>query len=593
MSHTTLRKTQFTRMLAFLVLLAILVAGCAPAATPTAAPQATEPPAAQTEAPAPTEPPAATEEPTEEPTTEPTQAPTEPSTPKTAARVRAAITGDESTITPYTYVTGFPGWNLLMMQYDSLYIIDRAGVPQPWLIGEAELSEDNRTYTLTLKENVTWNDGAPLTADDIKFTFDYFTANTQSRFTRDIRGYESSEVVDERTVKITLAKADPSYILTALADVPMLPKHIWETITTPAEHVFESVTNIGTGPYKLVEYQPDQFYRFEANTNYFAGQPTVQELVVVKFADVSSALAAFRTNEVDIIFPPVPPEQIELLGAIEGVSIAQGPQFTTQIIQYDMQKPPFDKLAVRQAIALALDRQDMVDTVYLGAATAGAAGWIHPASPLVNPNVSAEYDPEKARQLLEEAGIVDSDGDGIREFDGTPMTFELISPSADALRLRLAELAREMLLEIGIDLQVSAVEQTTWENAVWPDFDVNNGRNYATAMWGWSAPVQANASRITSLIHSDTAIGSLNLTGFVNEQADALSDQLLVETDLAKREQLIKDIQAVIAEQIPFIVLLYPDGIYAYWSSVYDGLVFITGQGVVGKLSFLPAEAQP
>src|SRR5690606_12700219 len=231
-------------------------------------------------------------------------------------------------------------------------------------------------------------------------------------------------------------------------------------------------------PYKLVEYQPDQFYRFEANPDYFAGAPAVDELVFVHFADDAGVLAALRSQEIDFSTQEVPPEQIELLAATPGMQVVQGPLYTTQMLNYDVTKPPFDRLEVRQAMSLALDRQDLVDTIYLGAATPGSTGWIHPASPLFNPEVVTEYDPARAQQLLDEAGIVDSDGDGVRELDGAPISFEFLVSSGDSLRLRLAELVSAMLAEVGIQANVSSVEQATWEEAVWPGFDVTQGRNY-------------------------------------------------------------------------------------------------------------------
>ncbi|MBC8264134.1 MAG: hypothetical protein H8E47_08445 [Anaerolineales bacterium] len=479
------------------------------------------------------------------------------------------------------------------MQYDTLFTMDVNGEPQPWLVSDYQVSEDNLTYTLDLREDVKWHDGTDFTAEDVKFTFEYFTENTHGRFSKDIGGFESAEVTGDYQVVITLSAVKPTYIVTAFADVPVLPKHIWEDIADPAERDWEIDANIGTGPYNMVEYVPDQFYRFEANVDYFAGKPTVGELVVVKLADTAGALSAFRTNEVDIVFPTVPPEQIELLGAVEGVKIAQGPQFSTQMVNFDTQRPPFDQLAVRKAIALALDRDDMVETVYLGAATPGSIGWIHPGQTVFNDSVVTEYNPDEAKRLLDEAGIVDTDGDGVREFDGAPMSFELVTPSANALRLRLAELAKQMLLEVGIEVEVASVEQTTWEDAVWPEFDVAKGRNYEMAMWGWSAPTLAEPSKVTWLIHSDPASGFLNLTGFASEEADRLSDALNASADPEERAQLIKDIQVVIADEIPFVMLMYPDGIYAYWATVYDNYAFIAGDGIVNKLSFLPEAARP
>jgi peptide/nickel transport system substrate-binding protein len=508
------------------------------------------------------------------------------------ARLRLAIVGDESTLTPYTYVTGYPGWNLLTLQYDTLYQLDLNGQPQPWLATAATVSEDGLTVTLDLRDDVTWHDGEPFTAEDVKFTVDYFKQYPQSRFTRALRPVASAAVEGDQRVILTLEAPAPSLELGTLADVPILPQHIWAEVTAPDEHVFAG-GNIGTGPYQLVEYAPDQFYRFEANADYFAGTPAVAELVVVKFADDAGTLAALRSGEVDIIVRPVAPEQIDLLAAMETLDVLQGPEFTTQMLTYDMTKAPFNRPEMRQAISLAIDRQDLIDTVYLGAATLGSNGWIHPASSLFNPAVETVYDPAQAQQILDDAGIVDGDGDGIRELDGTPLSFEFVLNGSDSLRLRIAELVSAMLKEVGIEATVTAVEQATWEAAVWPEFDVSKGRNYDMAMWGWSAPVQADPVRMGSLVHSDPAIGSLNLTGYQSDEADALAEAIAVEMDDDKRAELIGELQAVIAADLPFVMLLYPNGAYAFNSSIYAGWAFMAGQGVFHKLSLLPESARP
>ena len=510
-----------------------------------------------------------------------------------ATRLAVAIVGDESTLTPYTYVTGYPGWNLLTLQYDTLYQIDEQGIPQPWLATAADVSDDGLSVTLSLRDDVTWHDGEPFTANDVKFTVDYFKEYAHSRFSRDLRPVESAEVNGDDQVVLQLTAPAPSLELGTLADVPILPTHIWADVDNPDEHIFESGTNIGTGPYKLAEYEPDQFYRFEANSSYFAGTPAVNELVVIKFADDAGTLAALRSGEVDMIVRPVAPEQIDLLTAAENLAVLQGPLFTTQMLNYDMERAPFNRAEVRAAMTLAIDRQDLVDTVYLGAATSGSIGWIHPASPLFNSNVVTGYDVDAARALLDDAGITDSDGDGIRELDGEALSFDYIVNGSDSLRLRLAELVSTMLKEIGIEATVTAVEQTTWEEAVWPGFDVSQGRNYDMAMWGWSAPVQADPIRLSSLLHSDPAIGSLNLTGYQSARADELSESITSEVDGAARGTMIGELQAIIAEELPFILLLYPDGAYAYNAATYDDWVFMTGQGVFHKLSLLPEAARP
>jgi peptide/nickel transport system substrate-binding protein len=512
----------------------------------------------------------------------------------TAASVRAAITGDEGTLNPYTYVTGFPGWNLLMLQYDSLMQIDTEGLPQPWLASSVETSEDGLVYSIELVEGVTWHDGEPLTADDVVFTVEYFTNNpAASRFARDLNSVEGAEATGDLSVEITLTAPNPSFPLRALADVPIIPEHIWADVTTPEEHQFDDVSNVGTGPYRITEYSANQSYTLEANADYFRGAPAVDELVLVVFADDAGALAAMNSGEVDVIFGQVAPEQIELLDAQDGVDILQGPEYTNQLLNFDAQLPPFDDVAVRQAMSLAIDRQDLVDTVFLGAATTGNVGWTHPDSPAFNPDIETTYDVAAANTLLDDAGYEDSDGDGIREYDGEPMSFELITPSGDSLRLRSAELVATMLAEIGIQANVAAVEQATWEAQIWPEFDVANGRDYQLGMWGWSAPTQADPGQIAALMHSDPVIGSLNVTGYSSPEADGLIDELRVEGDPDARQELLNELQVLFAEELPFITLLYPDGAYAYNSTVYGGWAFISGQGIVSKLSLLPPDARP
>lgn len=527
-------------------------------------------------------------------TTEGSGAPPTTGAPSEPVSVRAAITGDESTLTPYTYVTGFPGWNLLMLQYDTLMQIDEDGVPQNWLAESIEVSDDGTVYTVSLVEGVKWHDGEDLDADDVVFAYQFYPSNpAASRFARAVASVTSVEATDSHTVVITIGAPNPSFPLLALADVPIIPEHIWADVTDPENHQFDGVGNVGSGPYRITAYSPNQSYTLEANADYFRGAPAVDRLVLVIFADDAGAIRAMTTGEVDVIFRQIPPEQIGPLGGRPGVEILRGAEYTNQLVYYDTERAPFDVLEVRQAISLAIDRQDIVDTVFLGQATVGNAGWTHPMSPVYNDSIVTEYDVAAANALLDSVGFVDSNGDGIREANGEPMSFELLTPSGDSLRLRSAELISQMLREIGIEINVASVEQATWEDAVWPGFDVNQGRNYEMAMWGWSAPTQADPGRTSMLVHSNPAIGSLNLTGFAHDEADALAARLGGEGDLAEREAILHRLQEIIADQLPFVTVLYPDGAYAVNTDVYGDWVYITGQGIVSKISLLLPSGRP
>ena len=137
------------------------------------------------------------------------------------------------------------------------------------------------------------------------------------------------------------------------------------------------------------------------------------------------------------------------------------------------------------------------------------------------------------------------------------------------------------------------METATWEEAVWPGFDIANGRNYDIAAWGWSAPIQANTIRVAQLVHSDPGIGFLNLTAFANADVDSVSAALLTEADPARATSLTQDLQQLIADNVPFVLLAYPDGAYVYNSDVYSAWEFIAGQGIVSKVSLLAPGDRP
>lgn len=531
------------------------------------------------------------EQPTSKPIEPPTQQqPTEPLSPPTEVPqesrlevLRLAIAKDEGSVNPYTYVTGYPGWFLMMLQYDTLYMMDSAGVPQPWLATEATMSEDGLTCEITLQEGVKWHDGQPLTAKDVAFSFNYYAEKKIGRFSRDMRDIESVDVIDDTHLTVHLKNPTSQFVYMVLLDVPIIPEHIWKDVENPKEHVFE--TNIGSGPYKLTEHIADQFYRFVANEEYWGGTPRVNELQFTIFADDTAMIAAFQAQEVDFIVRNLPPEQIENIKSMQGAAILSGSEYSQQLLYYDVQKEPFNKKEVRQALDKAINRDELVEVVYLGAATAGNPGFLHVDHPMANRDLKATYDPERAKELLEAAGLTDSDQDGIREMNGVPTNFELLTPAGNAMRQRLAELVADMLKQVGIGVNVSAVESTTWENKIWPEFDVTKGRDYDMGMWGWSA--SADPAVLAFYTHTDPAIGSYNLTGYSNPEADRLAEEIIQSTDIAELEVKVKEFQVLFADELPFITLLYPDGNYAYWSNVYDQYVFVTGQGPLSKLSFL------
>lgn len=512
---------------------------------------------------------------------------------ETAERLRVGILSEEGNLTPHTYETGTPGLSLMMLSYDTLMQVDSNGEPQPWLATNVDRSEDGLSYTLKLDENATWHDGEDLDADDVAFSVDYYLNGPPGRFQTDLRLVADATADDESTVTLTLSEPNPSFELRALADVPILPEHIWSDIDNPDTEPYSEETSVGSGPYRLVDSQPGTSYTFEANPDYFKGAPKVDEIVAIRFADDAGAIAALRSGEADTLMRTISPEQIDSLQGQGGLEVLQAPEYATTLLAYDTQREPFNDVAFRLALAQAIDVELLVSDVYLGAAVAGSPGWVHPDSPDYNPDVTLAHDPEAAMAALDDAGYADSDGDGIRELNGEPMDLELMVYGNNALRLRIAELLATQLGDVGIGVTVAALETQTLDDAVWPGYDVNQGRDYDMAVFGWSAPTQADIGQMAALVSSDTAVGSLNITGFSDPESDELADALMSTLEPQARTQVAHDLQARFAETMPFVPLLYPNGAYAYQSQVFGDWVSITGQGPMTKLSFIPDEGQP
>jgi peptide/nickel transport system substrate-binding protein len=366
--------------------------------------------------------------------------------------------------------------------------------------------------------------------------------------------------------------------------VPIIPQHLWESVTEPDTFV----NNIGSGPFKLAEYRPDQLYRFTANADHFAGAPAVGELLMPVIKDQTTIFSALRTGEINGTTVALTPELIQEFQNVPNLAVETGPGYATTMLMFNAERAPWDKLEVRRAVALAIDPQMLVDTVLLGYGAAGNPGWLHPSSPFHDPTIAGTTDLPEAQALLDGLGYTDSDGDGVREADGQPMVAELLVQSNSPLRIRSAELIAAALKELGITINVTALEPDSVTAKVWPDFDVAKGRDFDLSMWGWSAPLQLSPTRMASLVHSDPTIGTSNIGGYRNPEADALADQLLTVIDPEQQQTLANEMEALIASELPFVMLFYADGNYVYRSDVYDQWMYQTGQGIFHKLSFQP-----
>ncbi|MBN1287412.1 MAG: ABC transporter substrate-binding protein [Anaerolineae bacterium] len=496
-----------------------------------------------------------------------------------AEQVRISIASDQWGLTPYDYNTGYPGYIMMSLLYDNLLWYGPDGEMIPWLASDYTVSEDGLSWTFMLREDATWHDGAPVTAEDVAFTMDFIKNNNHLRWTGPVTEMvESVDALDEHTAVITLTTPSPGFAPLVAADVPIMPKHVWEgTMLAWGEPV--EVAPIGSGPYKLVEHVTDEVYRMEANPDYWGGAPLVDELIFPIINDTNAAMAALQSGQIDFATQYVPPEGVASIADGETVAVARAPGYVLIYVLFHCDRAPMDDLAFRQALSYAIDVEDITHTLLGEYGVPGSPGYVPPSAPWAAP-IDAQFDPDHAAQLLDDAGYLDTDGDGWRETPaGDPIDIVMHTSESDALRIRAGELVAEYAAAVGLRINPTPGEFAAWMTTV------RERGDYQMAVAGWSAPVQQDPFRMQQLFHTE---GALNFGEFSDADLDMLIDAFNAELDPDARQALAADIQARIAETAPYVPLYYPDVLQGYNPGVYDGWLTIPGAGAFDKQSFLP-----
>ncbi len=385
--------------------------------------------------------------------------------------VRVALSGFENNLTPFTLTFGrTPNTHdLVMLVYDSLFWSQVKEDPEPWLAESATASEDRKVWTVTLREGLTWHDGKPLTAEDVKFTFDYYgkfsgASGRYAHHVYDVPPFDRAEVVDPRTVRLYYKAPAPQFKILPGGDLPILPKHVWENVTEPSKATDK--LPVGSGPFKVVEIVPDQRYRLQANASYFKGKPTVDELNLRIVRDPAAAFTALRSGEVDMVTRNVPPELADQFSGNNDLKVVEGTKFESTQLLFNARKAPLNDPKLRKAIALGIDAQSLVDTVLLGKGAPRRDGFIHPDSPWALPDGKYEYDPERAQKLLDDAGYSAKDVDGVRKTpDSKRLEFSVLVSSFEPQSIRAVQLVSQQAGKLGVKLNAELLTPRRYVSA--------------------------------------------------------------------------------------------------------------------------------
>ena len=492
--------------------------------------------------------------------------------PASIARLRLAG-GDYGYPSPFAYVRGA---GLIMCSYifDTLLWTDSTGNPIPWLAKEWTHSPDGLEWHFTLRDNATWQDGQPVTAEDVKFTFDYVTTGAAASISRLAPSLDLKEVVVDSPTSVVVRLNKPTAVFEddVAERLFIIPKHIWSTVTDPAK--FRGANAVmGSGPYKLEsEDEASGSYLFTANDSFYLGAPYVKRIELVPAPDELLALQRGQLDAGELLEDPAPEAQIKAFESNKEFTELDGSYDWMLALHVNLSKGfPYDNRDFRHAIAYALDRKDMVNRLLGGRGEPESVGGLTVGHPMLAPDLPTyDHDAAKARSLLDGLGLKDTNGDGLRELpDGKPFVLEI--QGNNRFSSKSAELIKEYLHDVGIDVKISILDKAV--------ADDNAGKgNYTMALIGYGGmtgdPDQNLRSRYAA---SPKSTSFTRAIGYSNPEVTRLANQQLTTLDPVQRKTLVQQIQRIVADDVPIIPLYTPKRMTFYKAGIFDNWYYTPG----------------
>jgi peptide/nickel transport system substrate-binding protein len=448
--------------------------------------------------------------------------------------------------------------------------------PRSQLATAWEVSPDGLRYTFKLREGVKWHDGKPFTSADVQSSINLLkTAHPRGRQT--FANVVRVELPDEHTAVIVLEKPVP-YMINAFAaaESPMMPKHLYEGVE-PASSPNSSAP-VGTGPFKFKEWVRGSHVVYERNPNYWdAPKPYLDQLIVRFVPDANARSIALETGASDLGYrTPVGLGDLKRLEKTGNLNFEpQGYEYSSNItsMTFNLENKYFSNPKVRQAIAHAINRDVMVKTVFYGYATPCPSPIVPTLKPFHSDQPSPyPYDIEKAKQLLDEAGLPVG-------ADGKRFSFSLDAMPIQTDPKRLAEYIRGALMRIGVGVDIRLEDSASYVRRVYAQ------RQFDAALAELSNLYDPIVG-VRRLYWSKNIVQGLpfsNASHFRNDRVDEILEQTAVESDRAKRIEMFKEFQTIVMTELPDINLCMPN-----WLTIHNPKLqghSVTADGVEGNFA--------
>lgn len=432
--------------------------------------------------------------------------------------------------------------------YDGLLGYDTGMIARPELATAWAVSEDGLRITFTLREGVTWHDGTPFTAKDVKFSLMEVLKVHHGRGRATFADLTDVETPDDLTAVLVLTKPSASIMKVFNAsESPILPAHLYQ-----GTDILENPVNlapVGTGPFKFVSYTRGETLILERNPAYWnSGLPYVDRLVVRFVADGSTRAAMLESGEADFVASgQLPMAEILRFDETDGFEVARAGYETTpsqHVVEFNMRRPQFQDVRVRRAIAHMFDKDWINENIWYGYGNPGT-GPIHTVQKAFYTTDDVpfyEYDLAKAAALLDEAGFPRASG-------GTRFSVTIDATAYGEAPTRTAEYLREQMREVGIQAEVRVSDPGAFVKRVYADrdFDINT-------FWGSAGADPAiGVQRFYWSKNIRDGVPYSNGSCYENPAVDALLEAAAIELDFDKRYQLYKDFQRIAMEDLPVI----------------------------------------
>jgi peptide/nickel transport system substrate-binding protein len=424
---------------------------------------------------------------------------------------------------------------------EGLVMLDPQGAPRPALAESWTPAGDGKSWTFKLRPNVKFHDGTDFIAEDVKYTIDRILApETRSPQRGLLSQIASVEVVDKATVRIN-TRAAFAPILTNLAIAAYI---VPRAAHTRLGRDFAR-RPVGTGPYKMVEWVPDERIVLEANPDYYAGRPSFDRVQFRFVPEASVRLAELESGGLDLI-AGIPAQDLKRLRVSLLVDLQEVVGTNYRLYGFNTSVKPYDDLRVRQAIAHAIDKAKIVDVVWPGRGVV-AEGPIPPTSWAFDERFKGiPYNLNRARQLMAEAGLANG------------LEMNLMMPEGEENRREVA-LIIDMLRQINVTVKVTVLD--------FPSFlDRLLKANYDVLRVGWTVNPEPD-SLLYSPFHS-SAIGGFNFVKLRNSKVDELLDRGRVVSNQNERIRIYREAQRIIVQQVPMVFLFHEKRTYAHRKTV-------------------------